>query len=80
MVKELRHTTNQTHQYYLQGVVRMIQLKMMVHVLSYRIEIKINLTRKKAQLYVGYTKGQHINGWSITLSQDLFNNSKSSMQ
>ncbi|WP_275056128.1 hypothetical protein [Faecalicoccus pleomorphus] len=39
----------------------MIQLKMIVHVLSYRIEKKINLTRKKAQLYVGYTKGQHIN-------------------
>ena len=58
----------------------MIQLKMIVHVLSYRIEKKINLTRKKAQLYVGYTKGQHINGWSITLFQDLFNNSKSSMQ
>lgn len=50
MVKELSHTTNQTCQYYLQGVVRMIQLKMIVHVLSYRIEIKINLTRKKSPI------------------------------
>lgn len=50
MVKELRHTTNQTHQYYLQEVVRMIQLKMIVHVLSYRIEKKINLTRKKSPI------------------------------
>ncbi len=50
MVKELMHTTNQTHQYYLQEVVRMIQLKMIVHVLSYRIEKKINLTRKKSPI------------------------------
>lgn len=41
---------------------------------------KDQFDKKKAQLYVGYTKGQHINGWSITLFQDLFNNSKSSMQ
>ncbi len=37
----------------------MIHLEMVVCVLSYKIEIKISLTRKKARLYVGYTKGQH---------------------
>lgn len=37
----------------------MIRLEMVVCVLSYRIEIEINLTRKKARLYLAYTKGQH---------------------
>ena len=39
----------------------MIQLEIIVHVLSYQIEIKISLTRKKARLYVRYTNRQHIN-------------------
>ncbi len=38
----------------------MIQLEMIVHVLSYQIEIKISLTRKKACFYVGYRNKQHI--------------------
>ena len=37
----------------------MIRLEMVVCVLSYRIEIEINLTRKKARLYLAYTKGHH---------------------
>ncbi len=37
----------------------MIHLEMVVCVLSYKIEIKIRLTRKKACFYVGYRNKQH---------------------